>query len=189
MTTSAASAGDLILTSSPKNVDIYVRNSTQSDAVKIGSTPFKEDLEDVKRKFSLGPTFLLEFTKGGFESFSMLVAPISDSNLEFKTILKESKKQELIKEFDNSVQNLFEVQRLVRDKNYGDAMKILDGMDGVATDLSIVYEMRCAIHYLKKEFKLALSNYKKAFSLNSDNKDAYNMKSYLEDVMKVSDVE
>ena len=46
--------------------------------------------------------------------------------------------------------------------------------------LSIIPELRATAMYLNKDVEGALSYYRKAFSVNPDNADAYRMKIYLE---------
>ena len=52
-----------------------------------------------------------------------------------------------------------------------------------------MHELLGSAYYLKKDFRSSLGAYRKAFSLNPDNMDAYRMKLYLEKSFNVAQVD
>lgn len=176
----AAPANELKIDTSPEGAEIFVKKNPDDEPVKIGNSPYSGKVEDVRQKFNLGQTFFLELRKEGHEPYHILLAPISKSKIELSFKLKISRDIELTKKFDSIANQLFEAQRLTRDKNFENALKILDEIEKEEKYLSITNEMKGGIYYLKKDFNTALSYYRKAFSINAENKDAYSMKLYLE---------
>jgi tetratricopeptide (TPR) repeat protein len=73
------------------------------------------------------------------------------------------------------------VQRQIRSKDYANAVKRLDELEKDFPHYSIIYELKGSAFYLDKQFKQALNYYRKAFSVNPENRDAYIMKVYLEE--------
>lgn len=166
--------------SNPDGADIFIKKRSDDVPAKLGVTPFNSTLEEVRSKFNVDGTFFVEVSKEGHETTTIMLAPISAADIELNLKLAVSKDLTLIKKFDKIVSQLFEAQRLTRDKNYDAALKMLDEVEKEEKYLSIIYEMRGGVYYLRKDFSTALSFYRKAFSINAENKDAYSMKLYLE---------
>lgn len=175
-----AIAHEMKIESSPEGAELYIKNKPDDIPIKIGATPYKGNIEELRQKFNINQTFLLELRKEGHDPYHILLAPIAKSKVELSFKLKISRDIELTKKFDHIANQLFEAQRLTRDKNFENALKILDDIEKQEKYLSVIHEMRGGIYYLKKDFNTALSYYRKAFSINSENKDAYSMKLYLE---------
>ena len=125
-------------------------------------------------------SFLLEIRKSGHTTYRVLLAKTTDSDLELTANLELDEAISNIKEHDSLMNQLFDVQKLVRGRNFRDALAKLDDLEKKHPALSIIPEMKATAYYMNKEVESALSYYRKAFSLNSDNHDAYRMKLYLE---------
>lgn len=175
-----AFAANFRVTSAPEGADVFIKRKSDDTAAKIGVTPIGTTLEEVRAKYGLGETFYIEVKKEGHESYNIMMAPIASSDIELAVKLPVSRDIMLTRKFDNIAFQLFEAQRLTRDKNFESALKVLDAIEKEEKYLSVINEMRGGVYYLKKDFNSALSYYRRAFAINSENKDAYSMKLYLE---------
>lgn len=178
-----AHAAEFKVDSTPPNADIFVRKKLTEAPVKVGTTPFVGDLDQIKGQYNLPQNFFIELNKEGYKQFNIMLSPIQKSDIELNVKLDITENLKLTKKFDEIANNLFEAQRLTRDKNYDGALKELDKAEAMEKDLSIINEMRGGIFYLKKDFNSALGAYRKAFSLNTHNSEAYSMKIYLESTL------
>lgn len=175
-----ALASKFKVTTSPSEADVYIRNSTSDTPQKIGVTPIDKNLIELKSQFNLGSVYTLTISKEGHESYNMMIASPGDAAVDISVNLPISQNVHFNRKIDKIAEQLFEVQRLTRDKAYDRAILIIEEIEKEEGSLSITSEMRAGIYYLKKDFQQALSFYRKAFALNSQNKDAYSMKLYLE---------
>lgn len=176
-------AAEFKVDSTPSNADIFVRKKLTEAPIKVGTTPFIGDLDQIKNQYGLPQNFFIELTKEGYKQFNIMLSPIQKSDIEMNVKLDITENLKLTKKFDEIANNLFEAQRLTRDKNYDGALKELEKAEALEKDLSIINEMRGGIFYLKKDFNAALGAYRKAFSLNTQNSEAYSMKIYLESTL------
>src|SRR5690606_4290950 len=85
-----------------------------------------------------------------------------------------------LKEHDALMNKLFDVQKLVRGRNFSDAISQLSNLESQHPSLSIIPEMKATAYYMSKDVEKALSYYRKAFAINPENQDAFRMKVYLE---------
>lgn len=175
-----AQAAAFKISTSPEGADVFIKKRSEDTPLKLGIAPINMTLEELKNKFNLETTFFIQVSREGHETTSIMLAPLSNSDIDIKLKLPLSKDIVITRKFDNIMANLFEAQRLTRDKNYDQALKMLEQVENEEKHLSVVSEMRGGIYYLKKDFNTALSYYRKAFSINAENKDAYSMKLYLE---------
>lgn len=176
----SAWAHEMKIETSPEGAEVFIKNKPDDEPIKIGVSPYKGNIEELKQKYNLGQTFFLEIKKEGHEPYNIMLVPIAKSRVELSFKLKIARDIELTKKFDRIANQLFEAQRFTRDKNFDQALKILDEIEQEEKYLSVINELKGGVYYLKKDFNTALSYYRKAFFINSDNKDAYSMKTYLE---------
>ena len=181
-------AADLKIKSDPENAVVYIREASSNKRNKLGETPLKISLDDVFNNYTKDRTFVIEIEKNGHKNYNMLVSIFNKADINFDVKMEVSHSVELTKNFDMIVSQLFEAQRLLRDKNYPSAIETLTTLSKKHGNLSTVYELLGSAYYLKKDFQNALSSYRKAFSLNADNSDAYSMKLYLEKALGVRSV-
>ena len=121
-----------------------------------------------------------EIEKEGFDPYRVLLTRTGSNDIEMSVNLDISKNIKMIKDLDYLMVELFDVQRQIRAKDYTSALNKLDGLEKDFPHYSIIYELKGSAYYLNKDFSKALNFYRKAFSINPDNRDAYNMKIYLE---------
>ncbi len=174
-------AEDLTITSNPEQAEIFVKSSASDPGVKIGKTPLKIPMNEVVTNFAKSNVFILEINKEGFDTYRVLLTRTGSNDIELSVNMEVSKNLKLVKDVDYLVTQLFEVQRQIRTKDYADALKKLDLLEKDFPHYSCVYELKGSAYYLSKDFSKALSYYRKAFSINPDNRDAYIMKVYLEE--------
>lgn len=171
-------AAKLNIKSQPDAAEIFI--STNGKPIRLGVTPYEANLTEVMNVYVKSNSFLLEIRKSGHTTYRVLLAKTTDSDLELTANLELDEAISNIKEHDSLMNQLFDVQKLVRGRNFRDALAKLDDLEVKHPALSIIPEMKATAYYMNKEVESALSYYRKAFSLNSDNHDAYRMKLYLE---------
>ncbi len=174
-----AIAGKLTIKSQPDAAEIFIIDGN-SKPVLLGKTPFESDLEDIIRNYVKSSSFLLELKKDGHDPYRVLVAKSANVDMALTATLELSQAITNIKEHDFLMNELFDVQKLIRARNFTDAINKLEDLEKKNPRLSIIPELRATAMYLNKDVEGALSYYRKAFSVNPDNADAYRMKIYLE---------
>jgi tetratricopeptide (TPR) repeat protein len=174
-----AIAGKITIKSQPDAADIFIIDGT-SKPVPLGKTPFESDLEEIIRNYVKSSSFLIELKKDGHEPYRVLVAKTANVDMALTATLELSQAITNIKEHDSLMNELFDVQKLIRARNFTDAINKLEDLEKKNPRLSIIPELRATAMYLNKDVEGALSYYRKAFSVNPDNADAYRMKIYLE---------
>ena len=181
-----AHSDEFRIRSNPEQADIYVKNTNTGNRIKIGKTPLAMPLSELVSNFAKADVFILELGKDGFEPYRILITKMGSNDIDLLVNLKISKNIKKIKDTDYLISQLFETQRQIRAKDYSGALKKLDKLEEKFPHYSIVYELKASAYYLDKQFKRALNYYRKAFSVNSDNRDAYIMKIYLEKKFKLT---
>jgi tetratricopeptide (TPR) repeat protein len=174
-------AEEISVTSNPEQAEVYVKNTNTKERVKIGKTPIKMSMNDMVNNFARANVFMIEIEKEGFDPYRILMTRTGSNDIELLVNLEISKNMKLIKDLDYLMSQLFEVQRQIRSKDYANAVKRLDELEKDFPHYSIIYELKGSAFYLDKQFKQALNYYRKAFSVNPENRDAYIMKVYLEE--------
>jgi tetratricopeptide (TPR) repeat protein len=174
-----AIAGKLTIKSQPDAAEIFIIDGN-SKPVLLGKTPFESDLEDIIRNYVKSSSFVLELKKDGHDPYRVLVAKSANVDMALTATLELSQAITNIKEHDFLMNELFDVQKLIRARNFTDAINKLEDLEKKNPRLSIIPELRATAMYLNKDVEGALSYYRKAFSVNPDNADAYRMKIYLE---------
>ena len=174
-----AIAGKITIKSQPDAADIFIIDGT-SKPVPLGKTPYESDLDDIIRNYVKSSSFVLELKKDGHDPYRVLVAKTANVDMALTATLELSQAITNIKEHDSLMNELFDVQKLIRARNFTDAINKLEDLEKKNPRLSIIPELRATAMYLNKDVEGALSYYRKAFSVNPDNADAYRMKIYLE---------
>jgi len=171
-------ASKLIIKSQPEGAEIFI--TAVGRPVRLGATPYEADLTEVIKTYVKSNSFLLELKKAGHMPYRLLLAKTEDVDLELNANLELDKAISNHKEHDLLMNHLFDVQKMIRGRNFRDALLKLDELEKKHPTLSIIPELKATSYYMNKEVENALSYYRKAFALNPDNSDAYRMKIYLE---------
>lgn len=174
-------AGDVDLTSTPEKAEIWIKKTPDDRGTKIGETPFKSTTQELFTQAGDGKTAIVELVHEGYLPYRFLaIGSSEDADLNLKVTLEVTPEVKAIKKHDSLMAELFKVQKMVRSKNYGDALSRLDALSKDHPHFSIIPELKGITHYMNKDMEKALSMFRMAFSLNPDNADAYKMKVFLE---------
>lgn len=172
-------ASKITIKSQPDGADIFIMDGS-SRPVALGKTPYEGGLDEIINNYVKSSSFIIELKKAGHETYRVLLAKTSSVDMSLTANLELSKSISNIKEHDLLMNELFDVQKLIRSRNFKDAISRLETLEQKNQGLSIIPELRATAMYLNKDVEGALSYYRKAFALNPDNADAYRMKIYLE---------
>ena len=118
--------------------------------------------------------------KEGYEAYRVMVIQLGSNDIKLRANLEESKNITMARQFDSTMDGVLEGHRLIRLKNYNEAIKRLSHLERKHPNFSTIYETKGSAYYLKKDFNKSLASYRKAFSVNPKNYDAYTMLNYLE---------
>lgn len=171
-------SGKLIIKSQPEGAEIYI--TVGGRPVRLGATPYEVDLTEIIKSYVKSNSFLIELKKSGHYPYRVLLAKTDDVDLELTANLELDEAVSNHKAHDLLMNQLFDVQRMIRGRNFRDALLKLDELEKKHPTLSIIPELKATTYYMNKDVENALAYYRKAFGLNSDNADAYRMKLYLE---------
>ncbi|MFZ4713675.1 MAG: tetratricopeptide repeat protein [Bacteriovoracaceae bacterium] len=181
----SAMAQKIDIKSNPEEAEIVIYSDESSPPQKLGKTPYTANLKDLITTYVKKNNFIIELRKEGFEPYKVLFTKTTNLDVELAVSLEISRTVKTIKKHDMLVTELFDVQKLIRGKNFGDAIKKLDLLEKDNPQFSVIAELKATTYYMMKDMENALSYYRKAFSINSDNVDSYKMKVYLEKIMKI----
>lgn len=175
-----AFAAKIDIKSNPEEAEIFVYYDENAAPQKLGKTPYNYNLEELIKTYVKKNNFIIEIRKEGFDPYKVLFTKTSGMDVELSVNLEVSKDIKTIKKHDMLMSELFEVQKLIRSKNFADALTKLTILEKDFPHFSIIAELKATNYYMMKDVEKALSYYRKAFALNSDNVDSYKMKVYLE---------
>lgn len=177
-------AADLNIKSNPADCDVFVIGENGKKNA-VGKTPYKTSIDEIKNNFGVEGSVQFLVHKPGFEEFNIVVPLIGSSDVNLSANLEVQRDIKMTQDLDLLVTDLFDVLRMMRGKDFDTAYAKLDKLEQKFPHYSIIYEMKGTISYLQKEFKKALSFYRKAFGINPKNREAYKMKVYLEKKFQV----
>lgn len=178
-------AKDFKIASNPSEAELFAVSPADGTKTKLGKTPFKRPLSDLLDNYVKGNIFLLEISKEGYETYRMLVTKTSNVEIDLKVNLTLKNDIKKIKLKDKMIDDLFTAQRLIRSRNFTGAITLLDKLEDKFKKYSVISELKGTTYYLMGNLEKALAEYRLAFSKNTDNVDAYKMKTYLEKKMGV----
>ena len=166
--------------SNPDIAEVYVKNTITGKKVKIGKTPLSIDMGEIVNNYAGSEVFVIEIEKDGYEVYRLLIGQVGQNEIDLIVNLSLRQDIALMKNTDFLIGELFDIQRQIRTKDYENAIGRLVELEKKFPNFSVIYELIASAYYLNQKFKEALSYYRKAFSVNPDNRDAYIMKNYLE---------
>lgn len=173
-------AKTLEVKSVPDKADVFVRNPTTNQLTKVGTTPVKLDFDNIAQNYTKSKSFVLVLKKKDYEDYRVLLTRPKSADVALLANMSLINISENTRQYDILISELFDAQRLIRSKNYDDALRKLSSLEEKHRDISTIYEMKAMAYYMKKNITESLSYYRKAFSVNPGNKDVYTMKTYLE---------
>lgn len=172
-------AQDISIKSNPEHADVYFV-SEAGKKITVGKTPYSSPLAMVSSFQGGGATYTIEVIKDGFEPYRIIIPSITNGEINLFVNLEIDKNIKMTREFDQLVTELFDVQRMVRTKDTSSAKRKLVALEKKFPHFSVVYEMLGSVEYLEKNYSKSLSMYRKAYSVNPENRDAFKMMTYLE---------
>lgn len=178
LTIASAMAGKIVIKSQPDGAEIFINSNGRP--VRLGITPYESDLNEIINTYVKSSSFVIELKKSGHIPYRVLIAKTAEADMELTANLELDKIVSNLKEHDLLMNQLFDVQKLIRGRNFRDAFVKLDDLEKLHPQLSIIPEIKATAYYMNKDVENALSYYRKAFSINPENADAYRMKVYLE---------
>lgn len=173
-------ADEIKIATDPSEASIIIRDFGGTIKHKLGKSPYTGNIQDLANTYAKSNFFMILIEKDGFQSQSIALSDLLKSDINLKVNLEPIQDFIKYKNIDKSISEMFEAQRLVRSQQFDNALEILKRIEVTESNLSSIPELMGAIYYLKKDLKTSLAYYKKAFRLNPDNKDAFQMKAYLE---------
>lgn len=176
----ASFANEIKIQSDPPEATIYIRDFGGKNKQKLGKAPYVSNLTELASNYAKSNFFLIEIEKEGFLTQSIALSDLLKSDMEITVNLEPVQEFIKYKAIDKSISELFEAQRLVRLQQYDQAIELLKKTEEKEKNISAIPELIGAAYYLKKDLRASLAYYKKAFRLNPDNNDAFQMKAYLE---------
>lgn len=176
----SSQAAEVRVKSNPSGSIVFTENAKTGKRVKIGKTPLVVSWDELESKNGKDTPFIIDVSKEGFNPYRLLVVGLKKEDLELSANLDVQANIKHVEDFDFLMGDLFDIQRLIRTRDYKDALDKLARLERKFPHYSVIPELRGSIHYLNKDLKRSLASYRKAFSLNSKNRDAYRMKKYLE---------
>lgn len=179
-------ANKITINSDPPETEVFVRELGSSNYKKLGKAPLDTSFEELKTYFVNTSVFLIEVRKNGFLPYRVTVNDLAKADLSILVNLEPREDFLKYQQIDQNIASLFEAQRLLRAKQYEEAISMLRKVSDNEPYLSIVPELIGSAYYLKKENRKSLDFYKRAYRINPENKDAFVMKNYLEKALGVS---
>lgn len=175
-----AAAAEFEVKTTPSKAEVFLQRGSEEGEVKLGETPLKIPMEEVFRHIGSDKTYRLTLRKKGFDDYRIMMVKSENADFKLEILLDVNKEIKTIREHDMLMGELFKVQRLIRSNNFADALGRLDELEKKHSDFSIITELKGIAYYMQKDVTKALSMFRDAFSKNSNNRDAYKMKVYLE---------
>ena len=118
-------AGKIDINSNPAGAEIFVKDTKSQKKIKLGTTPHNVELDVLISKYAGSDVFVLEMQKDGFDPYRILISKTGENDINLFVNLDIRKDIEEIKNIDQYTNELFEVQRLIRVKNYETALNKL----------------------------------------------------------------
>ena len=129
---------------------------------------------------------MVEVRKKGYLPYRVTVNDFAKAEMDMLVNLEPREDFLKYPKIDKNIAELFEAQRLLRAKQYDEAISVLKGVGEKEPFLSIIPEFIGSAYYLKKQNRKSLDFYKKAYRINPENRDAFVMKNYLEKALGVT---
>lgn len=187
----SCSTGELVISTTPPQADIRARTGSGQNYESIGKSPLRISGKELSGRLGGDGPIQIEISREGFSQKEIIVSESPRNfDINFSIELKEtSKDQDEGRSINQTVDNLFEVQRLVKVGRLEDALEMIKLLQASQPSIAAVHEMQGGIFFIQKDIPKALDAYTKAVRLNPDNTEALNMKRYLENLTKTSETD
>lgn len=169
----------------PPGADVYITENFNREPKKIGVSPIKMNLDELYSQVSSKELYIITIEKEGYENFNYIARKFEGSDIKLEVPLRVSKKYKTIKKHDMLISRMFHIQKLIRSRNFNDALARLGNLEEEFPYFSSIPELKGITYYMSKDVESSLAMFRAAFALNPDNTDAYKMKVYLEKKMGI----
>lgn len=185
----SCSTGELVISTTPPQADIRARTGSGQNYESIGKSPLRISGKELFGRLGGDGPIQIEISKEGFAQKEIIVSESPRNfDINFSIELKEpSKDQDESRPINQTVDNLFEVQRLVKVGRLEDALEMIKLLQASQPNIAAVHEMQGGIFFIQKDIPKALDAYTKAVRLNPENSETLNMKRYLENLTKTNE--
>ena len=164
----------------PTEAEVFVYGEEGDVPQKVGNSPLKMDTSQFFSFTKSETFFTMEIRKEGYETVKFIMMKTGAADFKMDLKLEVSREIRTIKKHDKLIAELFDIQKLIRSNNYGEALAKLELLEKDFPNFSIIPELKGISYYMSKDIEKALSQFRAAFSKNSENRDAFKMKVYLE---------
>ena len=93
----SALAEQIEIKSNPEKAEIYVKNTSTKERVKIGKTPLKMSMNEIVNNFAKANVFILEIEKEGFDPYRVLITRTGANDIFMVVNLEISKNIQMVK--------------------------------------------------------------------------------------------
>lgn len=177
---SSAIAGDISINTIPSGASVYLTKSDGSQGALLGPTPYNAKSDDIISKLEGNSLLHLTIIKEDYAKQSLVLILDESGTYKFTLRLEGMVKDHNVEAIDKYSSALFDVQKMIRLKDYNNAINLLNQIEKDFPYFSTVSELKGGVYYLSRQFNSSLESYRKAVELNPKNYDAFRMKNYLE---------
>jgi len=160
-------AGHVRFQSNPNEASVELISNDNRGATLVGQTPLMLDKVKISSLQKSGP-YIFRITREGFAPREITIASLTglqlDYNVDLKPIAMSPKTNLLVNE-------LFAAQNLAQQHNYEEALNKLDVLQKDFPEIVAIYEMRGSIYMIKGQYALANKEFKRAITLDPENKE------------------
>lgn len=173
-------AAEFEFITTPKEAEVFVYEQFGESPQKVGNTPVKMEMDQFYSYTKSTTFFTLEVRKEGYEPIRFILMKTGSADLRLNLKLEVAKEITTIQRHDKLIAELFDIQKLIRANNFAEALTKLESLEKDFPAFSVIPELKGITYYMNKDIEKALSMFRVAFSKNSENRDAFKMKVYLE---------
>jgi hypothetical protein len=176
---SACASTSISLDSAPEKAVVTVKPLGGGASKTLGETPLTVKSENIETEFSGSGPLMVEFSKEGYKTKSVLITELSSMNINLKVSLEGQSGIDDPATMNAQIEALFEAQRLVRVRRFDEAMKLISGIKRAMPTLSSSYELEGGVYYMNGRYQDALDSYRQAVKLNPKSVEAVRMRDML----------
>ena len=175
-----ATESSLKIASNPPQADVYIDSLGNQSPKLAGQTPLVLKSSQIREKFAGSGPVEISIQKSGFEPVKTIVTDMGAGDLNLNVELPPEMVLEEVNGLNDSIDLVFEGQRLARAGRYADALSTIHRVEMQFPQIAASYEIEGGIHFLKKDYNQALDAYRTAIRLNPRNPNAIRMRDILE---------
>ena len=123
--TACSSSSVIKINSYPTGAKVQVRNMESKTSQSLGETPLTVEGSTLEDKKIGDGMLVVELEKLGYHKQTLILTEVVDVDAEISLNLKPIDETEMAASFDKATEKMFEVQRLIRGKNYGKALSLV----------------------------------------------------------------